>query len=140
MNKSGSYPILDTINSPADVRKLKKDQLKPLAKELREYLTHTVSISGGHFSAGLGTVELTVALHYVFDTPSDQLVWDVGHQAYPHKILTGRKERMTTIRTRGWRIGVSQPGRERIRRLWGRPFQHLDQCRLRHGDSLGTER
>ena len=99
MNKSGSFPLLDTINSPADVRKLNKDQLKPLAKELRDYLTHTVSISGGHFSAGLGTVELTVALHYVFDTPSDQLVWDVGHQAYPHKILTGRKERMTTIRT-----------------------------------------
>ncbi|MDD5322601.1 MAG: 1-deoxy-D-xylulose-5-phosphate synthase N-terminal domain-containing protein, partial [Methylococcales bacterium] len=99
MDKSGSYPILDTINSPADVRKLRKDQLKPLAQELREYLTHTVSISGGHFSAGLGTVELTIALHYVFDTPSDQLVWDVGHQAYPHKILTGRKERMTTIRT-----------------------------------------
>jgi len=70
-----------------------------------------VSISGGHFSAGLGTVELTVALHYVFDTPSDQLVWDVGHQAYPHKILTGRKERMTTIRTRG---GVSAfPSRPR---------------------------
>ncbi|MEI8210382.1 MAG: 1-deoxy-D-xylulose-5-phosphate synthase, partial [Methylococcales bacterium] len=81
------------------VRKLKKEQLKPLAEELRNYLTHTVSISGGHFSAGLGTVELTVALHYVFDTPNDQLVWDVGHQAYPHKILTGRKERMTTIRT-----------------------------------------
>ncbi len=99
MNKSGSFPLLDTINSPADVRKLSKEQLKPLAKELRDYLTHTVSISGGHFSAGLGTVELTVALHYVFDTPSDQLVWDVGHQAYPHKILTGRKERMTTIRT-----------------------------------------
>ena len=99
MTKSGSFPLLDTINSPADVRKLSKDQLKPLAKELRDYLTHTVSISGGHFSAGLGTVELTVALHYVFDTPSDQLVWDVGHQAYPHKILTGRKERMTTIRT-----------------------------------------
>ena len=99
MNKSGSFPLLDTINSPTDVRKLNKDQLKLLAKELRDYLTHTVSISGGHFSAGLGTVELTVALHYVFDTPSDQLVWDVGHQAYPHKILTGRKERMTTIRT-----------------------------------------
>ncbi len=99
MNKIGSFPLLETINTPADVRKLKKEQLKPLAKELRDYLTHTVSISGGHFSAGLGTVELTVALHYVFDTPSDQLVWDVGHQAYPHKILTGRKERMTTIRT-----------------------------------------
>jgi len=99
MNTLPDYPLLNGINIPADVRKLKKEQLKALAKELREYLTHTVSISGGHFSAGLGTVELTVALHYVFDTPSDQLVWDVGHQAYPHKILTGRKERMTTIRT-----------------------------------------
>ncbi|MCX7089802.1 MAG: 1-deoxy-D-xylulose-5-phosphate synthase [Methylococcales bacterium] len=100
MNTIANYPLLQHINTPDDVRKLSKDQLKPLAKELREFLTHTVSISGGHFSAGLGTVELTVALHYVFDTPSDQLVWDVGHQAYPHKILTGRKERMTTIRTR----------------------------------------
>jgi 1-deoxy-D-xylulose-5-phosphate synthase len=99
MTKSASFPLLDVINTPADVRKLSKVKLKALAKELRDYLTHTVSISGGHFSAGLGTVELTVALHYVFDTPSDQLVWDVGHQAYPHKILTGRKERMTTIRT-----------------------------------------
>ena len=99
MNKSANYPLLANINTPADVRKLSKDQLKPLAAELRDYLTHTVSISGGHFSAGLGTVELTVALHYVFDTPSDQLVWDVGHQAYPHKILTGRKDRMTTIRS-----------------------------------------
>ena len=99
MNK-GSFPLLDTIHIPADVRKLSKAQLKPLAKELREFLTQSVSVSGGHFSAGLGTVELTVALHYVFDTPSDQLVWDVGHQAYPHKILTGRKDRMTTIRTR----------------------------------------
>ena len=99
MTKSASFPLLDVINTPAEVRKLSKGKLKALAKELRDYLTHTVSISGGHFSAGLGTVELTVALHYVFDTPSDQLVWDVGHQAYPHKILTGRKERMTTIRT-----------------------------------------
>jgi 1-deoxy-D-xylulose-5-phosphate synthase len=101
MNYSGHYPILDTIDLPADLRKLRKSELKPLAKELREYLTHTVSVSGGHFSAGLGTVELTVALHYVFNTPEDQLVWDVGHQAYPHKILTGRKGRMTTIRTFG---------------------------------------
>ncbi len=99
MNTLSDYPLLNNINTPADVRKLSKAKLKALAKELRDYLTHTVSISGGHFSAGLGTVELTVALHYVFDTPSDQLVWDVGHQAYPHKILTGRKERMTTIRT-----------------------------------------
>ncbi len=98
MNTIHNYPLLKDINTPADVRKLSLNQLKPLAKELREFLTHTVSISGGHFSAGLGTVELTIALHYVFDTPSDQLVWDVGHQAYPHKILTGRKDRMTTIR------------------------------------------
>jgi 1-deoxy-D-xylulose-5-phosphate synthase len=94
------YPLLDQINLPADVRELSKEQLKPLAKELREFLTQSVSVSGGHFSAGLGTVELTIALHYVFDTPNDQLVWDVGHQAYPHKILTGRKDRMTTIRTK----------------------------------------
>ncbi|TAL46169.1 MAG: 1-deoxy-D-xylulose-5-phosphate synthase, partial [Methylovulum sp.] len=100
MNIPDNYPLLNDIHSPADVRKLPKELLKPLAKELREFLTQSVSISGGHFSAGLGTVELTVALHYVFDTPSDQLVWDVGHQAYPHKILTGRKERMTTIRSR----------------------------------------
>lgn len=100
MNIKENYPLLNTINLPKDVRQLPKEQLKPLAKELREFLTHSVSLSGGHFSAGLGTVELTVALHYVYNTPKDQLVWDVGHQAYPHKILTGRKERMTTIRTK----------------------------------------
>ncbi len=110
MNMKNEYPILNTIKSPADIRVLTKEKLVPLADELRRFLTHTVSISGGHFSAGLGTVELTVALHYVFDTPSDQLVWDVGHQAYPHKILTGRKDRMQTIRTLG---GVSAfPSRE----------------------------
>ena len=91
MKASNEYPLLKDIELPADVRKLDKEQLAELSNELREYLTHTVSLSGGHFSAGLGTVELTVALHYVFNTPEDQLVWDVGHQAYPHKILTGRK-------------------------------------------------
>ncbi len=95
-----NYPLLDQITYPSDVRRLKRGQLKSLCGELREYLTQSVSISGGHFSAGLGTVELTVALHYVFDTPNDALVWDVGHQAYPHKILTGRKARMTSIRTK----------------------------------------
>ena len=100
MNSSDNYPLLDQINTPDDVRKLSKDQLVSLSDELRRYLTHTVSLSGGHFSAGLGTVELTVALHYVYNTPEDQLVWDVGHQAYPHKILTGRKEQMPTIRTK----------------------------------------
>ncbi|MCK5478206.1 MAG: 1-deoxy-D-xylulose-5-phosphate synthase, partial [Methylococcales bacterium] len=100
MELSKEYPLLNNIDLPSDIRKLDKQQLTDLSKELREYLTHTVSISGGHFSAGLGTVELTVALHYVFNTPEDQLVWDVGHQAYPHKILTGRKEQMPTIRTK----------------------------------------
>jgi 1-deoxy-D-xylulose-5-phosphate synthase len=100
MNNSGNYPLLDQISTPDDVRKLSKNQLFTLADEVRRYLTHTVSLSGGHFSAGLGTVELTVALHYVFNTPKDQLVWDVGHQAYPHKILTGRKEQMSTIRSK----------------------------------------
>ena len=104
MNIAENYPLLHTINLPEDVRKLDRNQLIPLSGELREFLTHSVSLSGGHFSAGLGTVELTVALHYVYDTPKDQLVWDVGHQAYPHKILTGRKERMPTIRTKN---GVS---------------------------------
>ncbi len=101
MTLSKDYPLLKDIESPADIRKLDKKQLSALSKELREYLTHTVSLSGGHFSAGLGTVELTVALHYIFNTPEDQLVWDVGHQAYPHKILTGRKDQMPSIRTKG---------------------------------------
>ena len=101
MKLSKDYPLLKDIDSPADIRKLDKEQLIALSKELREFLTHTVSLSGGHFSAGLGTVELTVALHYIFNTPEDQLVWDVGHQAYPHKILTGRKDLMPTIRSKG---------------------------------------
>jgi len=98
MNQSGNHLLLDKITTPADLRQLNKSQLKPLAQELRDFLTHSVSQSGGHFSAGLGTVELTIALHYVYNTPYDKLVWDVGHQAYPHKILTDRKDRMTTIR------------------------------------------
>ncbi len=94
-------PLLDTIHSPADLRKLSRAQLKPLADELRAYLLDTVSKTGGHLSSNLGTVELTVALHYVFNTPEDRLVWDVGHQTYPHKILTGRRERMGSLRQLG---------------------------------------
>ena len=93
-------PLLDTIHSPADLRKLSRAQLKPLADELRAYLLDTVSKTGGHLSSNLGTVELTVALHYVFNTPEDRMVWDVGHQTYPHKILTGRRERMGSLRDR----------------------------------------
>ena len=92
-------PLLDQIDSPADLKQLSAAQLLPLSRELREYLLYSVGQSGGHFGAGLGVVELTVALHYVFNTPDDRLVWDVGHQAYPHKILTGRREQLPTIRT-----------------------------------------
>jgi len=95
------YPLLDQISTPADLRKLDQDQLPQLADELREYLLQEISKSGGHFSAGLGCVELTVALHYCFETPHDRIVWDVGHQAYPHKILTGRRERIGTIKKTG---------------------------------------
>ncbi|MGC1173253.1 1-deoxy-D-xylulose-5-phosphate synthase [Polaromonas sp.] len=95
------YPLLETINSPADLRQLPRAQLKTLADELRAYVLHSVSQTGGHLSSNLGTVELTVALHYVFNTPDDRLVWDVGHQTYPHKILTGRRERMASLRQFG---------------------------------------
>ncbi len=98
MKSSDSYPLLSGIDLPADLRRLTAAQLEPLAAELRRYLIETVSQMGGHFAAGLGTVELTVALHYVFDTPRDRLVWDVGHQAYPHKVLTGRRDRLQTIK------------------------------------------
>lgn len=90
--------MLDTIHSPADLRRLELEALPALCGELREFLLNSVSTGGGHFSSNLGTVELTVALHYAFDTPRDKLVWDVGHQAYPHKILTGRREQMSSIR------------------------------------------
>jgi 1-deoxy-D-xylulose-5-phosphate synthase len=98
MSESKKSSLLQGIHSPADLRKLAEEQLPQVAEELRAYLLDSVSQSGGHLAAGLGTVDLTIALHYVFDTPNDRLVWDVGHQAYPHKILTGRRERMSTIR------------------------------------------
>lgn len=90
--------LLNTINSPADLRTMSRHQLKPLADELRQYVLDSVSKTGGHLSSNLGTVELTIALHYVFNTPEDRLVWDVGHQTYPHKILTGRREQMHSLR------------------------------------------
>jgi 1-deoxy-D-xylulose-5-phosphate synthase len=94
-------PLLDSIDSPADLREIAFEQLEEVANELRHYLLYTVGKTGGHFGAGLGVVELTVALHYVFNTPEDKLVWDVGHQTYPHKILTGRREEMLGIRQSG---------------------------------------
>ncbi len=100
-----SYPLLSRIDKPADIRHLSRSELKQLAYELRDYLLHSVSRTGGHLSSNLGTVELTIALHYVFNTPDDRLVWDVGHQTYPHKILTGRRDRMATLRQLGGMSG-----------------------------------
>ena len=96
-----NFALLETINSPADLRRLPRQDLPRLAQQLRDYVLHSVSQTGGHLSSNLGTVELTVALHYVFNTPWDRLVWDVGHQTYPHKILTGRRDRMRTLRQLG---------------------------------------
>jgi 1-deoxy-D-xylulose-5-phosphate synthase len=96
-----NYPLLAPIASPADLRRLAVGKLPALARELRDFLIHSVSTRGGHFAAGLGTVELTIALHYVFNTPRDRLVWDVGHQAYPHKVLTGRRDQLHTIKQHG---------------------------------------
>ena len=98
MTLADDFPLLSKIESPADLRGLPRSELAAVADELRRYLIHTVSRMGGHFAAGLGTVELTVALHAVFDTPHDRLVWDVGHQAYPHKVLTGRRDLLRTIK------------------------------------------
>ena len=100
-NDMMNHPLLSTVDSPADLRKLSRSELQQLATELRDYVLHSVSRTGGHLSSNLGTVELTVALHYVFNTPHDRLVWDVGHQTYPHKILTGRRDRMAGLRQWG---------------------------------------
>jgi 1-deoxy-D-xylulose-5-phosphate synthase len=101
MIDSEAYPLLRQIDTPADLRRLPASELGALARELRRYLIESVARSGGHFAAGLGSVELTIALHYIYQTPEDRLVWDVGHQAYPHKILTGRRDRIGTVRKWG---------------------------------------
>ena len=96
MNKK--YKYLDDINFPSDIKNFSQSELKVLADEVRQEMIDAVSETGGHLGAGLGVVELTVALHYIFNTPNDKLIWDVGHQTYPHKILTGRKDRIRTLR------------------------------------------
>lgn len=101
MKSEASYPLLESVDLPSDLRELDEAQLPALADELRQFLIQSVSKTGGHLAAGLGTVELTLALHYIYDTPNDRLVWDVGHQTYPHKILTGRRNAMHTLRQQG---------------------------------------
>src|SRR5579884_3466764 len=108
MSDRPSTPLLDTVQLPAELRALNKDQLPERADELRQEVISAVSVTGGHLGAGLGVVELTLALHYVFDTPRDKLIWDVGHQAYPHKILTGRRDRMRTLRQGGGLSGFTR--------------------------------
>ena len=95
---SNNYKFLNNINFPDDVRKLSQSDIKILADEVRQELIEVVSETGGHLGAGLGVVELTVVLHYIFNTPHDKLIWDIGHQTYPHKILTGRKNKIRTLR------------------------------------------
>ena len=112
--------LLSTIQSPADLRRLSRPQLAPLAAELRSFLLESVARTGGHLSSNLGTVELTVALHYVFNTPEDRLVWDVGHQTYPHKILTGRRDRMDTLRQLDGISGFPPPA---FQLRWAWPWQ-----------------
>ena len=108
MTKYPDTPLLDQINAPRDLRELSADRLPQLADELRQETISAVSETGGHLGAGLGVVELTVALHYVFNTPDDRLIWDVGHQAYPHKILTGRRDRIRTLRQGGGLSGFTK--------------------------------
>src|SRR5260221_8086158 len=101
-------PLLDTVQFPADLRGLSKDQLPQVADELRKEVISAVSVTGGHLGSALGVIELTVALHYVFDTPDDKLIWDVGHQAYPHKIVTGRRDRIRPLRQGGGLNGFTR--------------------------------
>ena len=112
MSEFSKTPLLDRVHFPRDLKNLSAEQLKQLADELRFETIDAVAKTGGHLGAGLGVVELTVALHYVFDTPADRLIWDVGHQAYPHKILTGRRDRIRTLRQGGGLSGFHQARRE----------------------------
>ena len=101
-------PLLDEIRFPEDLRQLSSDKLQQLADELRQEVINAVSVTGGHLGAGLGVVELTVALHYVYNTPGDRLIWDVGHQAYPHKVITGRRDGIRTLRQRNGLSGFTK--------------------------------
>jgi 1-deoxy-D-xylulose-5-phosphate synthase len=130
MNPVFSTPLLDEVRTPSDLRKLAPERLRQLADELRLETISAVGSTGGHLGSGLGVVELTAAIHYVFNTPDDRLIWDVGHQCYPHKILTGRRDRIRTLRQGGGLSGFTKRSeseydparrtrRPRSRRRWG---------------------
>ena len=126
-------PLLDRVRLPVDLRNFSLEQLRQLADELRAETIDAVSVTGGHLGASLGVVELTVAIHAVFDTPHDRLLWDVGHQAYPHKILTGRRDRIRTLAS-GWRsVRVHPSGGERIRPVRRGALLHVDLRGVGHG-------
>jgi 1-deoxy-D-xylulose-5-phosphate synthase len=131
MSELPDTPLLDTVKTPADLRKLKPEQLRQLADELRSETISAVGTTGGHLGSGLGVVELTVAIHYVFDTPTDRLIWDVGHQCYPHKILTGRRDRIRTLRQGGGLSGFTKRTERSIRRG---AFVDVDLCGARFRD------
>ncbi len=133
-------PLLDRVRIPADLRNFSAEQLRQVADELRAEVIDAVSVTGGHLGSALGVVELTVALHAVFDTPRDRLIWDVGHQAYPHKILTGRRDRIRTLAPGRRIIGLHPPGGERIRPVRGGALLDLDLGRARHGGGAGSRR
>ena len=128
-----SSSLLDTINSPRNLRRLSLPEMAQLAQELRETIITTVSQTGGHLAPSLGVVELSIALHYVFDTPRDRLVWDVGHQAYAHKLLTGRREQFATLRQYKGMSGFPKRGEKPLRYGRGRPQFDLDLLRPGHG-------
>ncbi len=119
--ENGTMSLLEKINSPADLRRLPVDQLPQVCSELRSFLINSLSSHPGHFASSMGAVELTVALHYVFNTPYDRIVWDVGHQAYGHKILTGRRDKFDTNRTLGGLSGFPNPKANMTHSLQGMP-------------------
>ena len=125
--------LLDKVKLPSDLRRLPESDLKALAEEVRRKTIDTVSVTGGHLGSSLGVVELTVALHYVFDTPHDRIIWDVGHQAYPHKILTGRRDRMRTLRQGGGLSGFTKRAESEYDPFGAGPFLDLHFRRPRHG-------
>ena len=124
--------ILQNVNFPSDLRKLSEDEIRQLAEEIRRYLVNTVSRTGGHLAPNLGVVELTIAIHMALDCPRDKIVWDVGHQSYVHKLLTGRREAFSTLRQQGGISGFPKPS-ESKRFFRNRTFQHIYICRSRDG-------